>query len=267
MAGSSPKAPAPLCSVLRKGALRRGPLVPCPRRSRRLWRPERRRSLVVQTRRATGREPGARIVCLSGRAATACRLGIPLHRRLTLNRRVASGDAAAPSGHAEGELHGGAGIGDCALMRLLATWAHACRRGRRRRVRVPGGLVAGAAMTTRHGRPGACRRRRALSAALAARHCHQLAAHDVEQGGQLHVHAVATDGLPRVRRPEARITCGHSPRPARLLRDRERGHGFEVRRVVAVGRPSAAAQRWSERAGASDRRRGGCARAIGGGRV
>jgi hypothetical protein len=71
-------------------------------------------------------------------------------------------------------------------------------------------------MTTRHGRPGACRRRRALSAALAARHCHPPAAHDVEQGGQLHVHAVATDGLPRVRRPEARITRGHSPRPARL---------------------------------------------------
>jgi hypothetical protein len=109
------------------------------RRAKRQRRSKRTTRLnLVQTRRATGREPGARIVCLSGRAATACRLGIPLHRRLTLNRRVASGDATAPSGHVEGELHGCAGIGDCALIEV-ARDVGACMSARhRRRVRVLG---------------------------------------------------------------------------------------------------------------------------------
>ena len=134
-------------------------------------------------------------------------------------------------GPREGELHGGAGIGDCALMRLLATWAHASQGGQ-----LPVHTVATDGLRVRRPRQDDAWTQSPQPLREWAHAC---------EGGQLHVHTVATDGLPRAPARGQDHPWTQSP-PSPLLRDPGAGPGFEVRRVVAVGVRAAAAQRLSE---------------------
>jgi hypothetical protein len=218
-----------------------------------------------KTRRATGREPGAGIVCLSG-SGDRVPCGIRLRGRRTFNRRVASGDCsgavgpcrrASPRRRRHRRLRADEVARDTGARVRTAVVAGRVRSR-------PGSLMAPPSRPVvgdlaHGGGEGRC------PPLLAARHRHPPAADDVERAVRCMSTPIATDGVPRASWSEATIMRGYSRRPARLTPDREqgwfRGPGG------GVGARAAAAQRRSERAVGARSASGECAGRSAAGRV